>query len=173
MWRPKCLIDFYRVRDADRTGEWECEHTAWSYRQLRCRTSTDESRSWSRGEWRHISHIPSHVIQCLRSSWRHKWSYFSERCQHYRSGLILNVRIQDYLKTTSRNNLKSVKHRWARLSHTHIMMTSYVVVWYYVIVQVRQTINKLKEKFEENLRDRDDVNNRKLEKMTKEKEAGA
>ena len=52
-------------------------------------------------------------------------------------------------------------------------MTSYVVVWYYVIVQVRQTINKLKEKFEENLRDRDDVNSRKLEKMTKEKEAGA
>ena len=38
--------------------------------------------------------------------------------------------------------------------------------------QVRQTIGKLKEKFEENLRDRDDVNAKKMERLSKQKDAG-
>ena len=105
---------------------------------------------------------------------RHVLSYFkmafqtqySDTSAHEQERLALAQTMLQEVSSQSENRISSLESKIGELS-------SSVGEYERTHAHDLDTINKLKEKFEENLRDRDDVNSRKLEKMTKEKEAGA
>lgn len=63
------------------------------------------------------------------------------------------------------------KHRWCTM-HWEYFSTQRILWSFWLCLQVKETIHRLKEGFKETLKDKDDITTRKLENLAKDKDKG-